>query len=212
MCRARTRDAETHLHAAVLVARAACARTILQTAPWSAALELRHWLLIEHVAQDRLGGVSRRLAELLLDRAPELVPRGRGDHAPRERARDLLADLSAARTLFAADVVQLEVGQMDALAALDTRARDEDLAARERELPDREALRLSCARAPRACSDPREIWRVRYSMFDPPSARSSKFTTESPTWTCVTRNGCSPTERALIASSIAASVIASSEE
>ena len=111
------------------------------------------------------------------------MPRRGGDHAPRERARDLLADLSATRTLLAADVLQLEVGQMDALAALDTRARDEDLAARERELPDREALRLSsrCGLLVAPLRIRARSGAVRYSVSDPPSSRSSKFTTESPT-------------------------------
>src|SRR5262245_29490940 len=99
--------------------------------------------LLEYVAQDRLGGVARSPAELLLDRTPHLVARGRGEHAPRERARDLLADLAAGRAVFAAEVVQLEIGQVHALRVLGAGRDDKDLAARKRELVDREAVRLA---------------------------------------------------------------------
>src|SRR5262249_34294082 len=56
--------------------------------------------------------------------------------------RDLLADLRARGASIAAQVVQLEVGQLDALGVLEPRAREEDLAARECELADLEPLRL----------------------------------------------------------------------
>src|SRR5206468_3446391 len=65
---------------------------------------------------------------------------------------------------------------------------------------------------PRARAGGPRMLRVMRSMFDPPSSCSSKFTTESPTFTRVMRNGRSPSERASIASSIAASVITSLEE
>ena len=159
---------------------------------------------LEHVAQNRLRGVACRSAQLLLDRAPDLVARGRGEHAPRERARDLFADLTTRLAALAAEITQLEVGQVHALGLLGARMREEDLAARERELADREALGLTA----RPC----EMWRVICEMFEPPSAWISKFTTESPTRTLVIRNGCSPSECASIASSISASEIASASE
>src|SRR5262245_60574143 len=74
------------------------------------------------------------------------MARRRGDDAARERASDLFADLAARRTALAAEIGELEAGQVHALGALGAGVREKDLAARERELADREALRVLARR------------------------------------------------------------------
>jgi hypothetical protein len=94
-------------------------------------------------AQDRLGGVAGGFAELLLHRAPDLVARGRGDHA-RVNARAISSPISPpVAPCSPPRSRQLEVGQVDALGRARRGPAEEDLAARERELADREALRLA---------------------------------------------------------------------